>query len=318
MLNKELITGQSVLASLTDEQITAIETLSKNDENTVIAKKVAEIHKAYDDDIKEVTGKEKPTTMKTYDFLKKTLKESQDAAIKAKDLAANVETLKTEKASLEKQIKEGSNDVALKSRVAELEQSIKDSKSQVTKLQNDIVTTKESYEAKLKSEQESNTAIRLSVALAEVRNDVTLKDIPEAAKEALLENIEKDLLSKGKIEFREDKSIVFRDENDNIITNPNNLQNPYTAKEMYLDALKKSELVDEGREGKGGGAKPRGSDGKVTLDLGSAKSKHSAREQIRNYLIAEGVPQGSEEFQQQMVKIEMESNIGDLPMQDPS
>lgn len=39
MLTREIIVANAALAGLTDEQITAITTLSQNDENSVIAKK---------------------------------------------------------------------------------------------------------------------------------------------------------------------------------------------------------------------------------------------------------------------------------------
>ena len=44
MLKKEIIKANAILATLTDEQIAAIEKLSENDENAVIGKKTGEIH----------------------------------------------------------------------------------------------------------------------------------------------------------------------------------------------------------------------------------------------------------------------------------
>ena len=56
MLKKEILLANAALAGLTDEQITAIEQLSTNDENAVIAQKVGEIHRQYDDTILKATG----------------------------------------------------------------------------------------------------------------------------------------------------------------------------------------------------------------------------------------------------------------------
>lgn len=320
MLKKDLIVSQSVLKDLSDEQIKAIETLSENDENVVIGKKTAEIYKAIDDDIKEVTGLDRPASTKTYDFLKSTLKTNKEAADKAKTLEGEITTLKSEKLSLEKQIKEGSTDAALKTKINDLERDIKDKDAVVKKLQDDIVSTKSDYDKKLEAEQSRNIEIRLEAQLSEALGDVKLKEMSQFAKDSSLEKIKADILATGKVEFRKDSNgkeqIVFRDDQDNVITNPNNLQNPYTAKEMYVDALTKAELIDGGRKVAGGGGGGGGGD-KVTMNLSSAKSQHSAGEQIRSYLKAQGVPQGTDEFQEQFDKISTDNNISSLPMVDP-
>ena len=44
MLTKETLIANEALAGLTDEQITAITTLSQNDENTVIGQKFGEVY----------------------------------------------------------------------------------------------------------------------------------------------------------------------------------------------------------------------------------------------------------------------------------
>ena len=55
MLTKETIQANEVLAGLTPEQISAIEKLSKNDEDAVIGAKVGEIHRQYDETILKAT-----------------------------------------------------------------------------------------------------------------------------------------------------------------------------------------------------------------------------------------------------------------------
>ena len=64
MLTREILTANATLSGLTDEQITAITTLSQNDENSVIAKKTGEIYGALDADILEVSGITKNGTAK--------------------------------------------------------------------------------------------------------------------------------------------------------------------------------------------------------------------------------------------------------------
>ena len=50
-LTKELLTANAVLTGLTDEQITAITTLSQNDENSVIGSRIGEIYRQMDETI---------------------------------------------------------------------------------------------------------------------------------------------------------------------------------------------------------------------------------------------------------------------------
>ena len=71
MLTREILIANASLSGLSDEQITAITTLSQNDENSVIAKKTGEIYGALDADILEVSGIAKNGTEKTYDYAKR-------------------------------------------------------------------------------------------------------------------------------------------------------------------------------------------------------------------------------------------------------
>ena len=74
MLIKDVIKANEALKDLSDAQISAIETLSKNEEvsvlNSEIAAKTKELHSAYDADIKEILGLERPAGKKTYKWLK--------------------------------------------------------------------------------------------------------------------------------------------------------------------------------------------------------------------------------------------------------
>lgn len=59
MLTKDILIANTALASLTEEQIAAITTLSQNDENSVIAKRIGEIYGALDNDILDSAGIQK-------------------------------------------------------------------------------------------------------------------------------------------------------------------------------------------------------------------------------------------------------------------
>jgi hypothetical protein len=69
-INLEMLTA---IEGLNEDQKKAIVALSENDEKTVIDTKVAELYNGIDADVKAITGKEKPATIKTYEHLKKVL-----------------------------------------------------------------------------------------------------------------------------------------------------------------------------------------------------------------------------------------------------
>ena len=124
MLTREIITANAALSGLTDEQITAIVTLSQNDENSVIAKKTGEIYGALDNDVLEVSGIAKNGTEKTYEYTKRVIKEIKAKADDAARLQGQIDSLTKEKARLEKAIADGSADAetakALKQAKADL------------------------------------------------------------------------------------------------------------------------------------------------------------------------------------------------------
>lgn len=63
-LTRDILVANAALSGLTDEQISAITTLSQNDENSVIAKKTGEIYGNLDADILTASGVEKNGTEK--------------------------------------------------------------------------------------------------------------------------------------------------------------------------------------------------------------------------------------------------------------
>lgn len=63
-LTRDILVANAALSGLTDEQISAITTLSQNDENSVIAKKTGEIYGNLDADILAASGVEKNGTEK--------------------------------------------------------------------------------------------------------------------------------------------------------------------------------------------------------------------------------------------------------------
>ena len=113
MLTKDILIANTALASLTDEQIAAITTLSQNDENSVIAKRIGEIYGALDNDILDSAGIQKNGTEKTYDYLKRVLSELKGKISDTNTIKKQVEDLTKEKSRLEKAIAEGAGDAEI-------------------------------------------------------------------------------------------------------------------------------------------------------------------------------------------------------------
>ncbi len=319
MLTKEIIKSNPSLATLDDAQVAAIAELSKNDENTVIAAKTREIWDSVDDDIKVITGQEKPGTVKSYDHLKSVLAEYKDKADNSNsdELQSQINTLKTEKANLEKAIKDGNTDGALKAKVVQLEQQIGDKESTITKLRNDITTQEKDYQAKVAAEANKNVDLRFETAFAKALSQVKFKDgIPEVAINATINAAKATSKTIGKPEFQTDDKgndiIVFRDDKGILITDEKNLQRPLTASDIFTRNL--GEIVDAGKTQKGAGTgSGGGNESGVAIDLSSARTKTQADEIIRAQLQESGLKRGTTEFQDAYNEAYAENNVGELP-----
>lgn len=94
-LTAVLLRANAALAGLSDEQIAAIEELSRNDENTVIGTRIGELHGQYDTDVLTVTGIAKMQGEKSYDYVKRVLGDYKTKAASADQLNQTIATLET-------------------------------------------------------------------------------------------------------------------------------------------------------------------------------------------------------------------------------
>lgn len=291
MLTKELIKGSQVLSGLNDDQIAAIETLSRNDENAVIAQKIGEIHGRYDEDFKTVFGVDKPHGVKSYDFWKEKAKEIKAIADKAGD-TTEIDQLKTTISDLEKQIKDGKGDQAL---VAKLEKEKADYEKTIADLRQKYSTEenewKTKYEAKEKEVRESEVQRLFDTSIEGIK----FKDgIPESTQRALIAAAKKELLSSHDVEIETDqlgnKKLIFKKDGA-ILSNKANGLNPYTPKELITEHAAIKEVLFVGNKQTGTGTKP-GAPGKLVgeiIDVGTPKNKVEAMEAIKKGLAAQGI-----------------------------
>lgn len=311
MLTREIITANAALSGLTDEQITAIVTLSQNDENSVIAKKTGEIYGALDNDVLEVSGIAKNGTEKTYEYTKRVIKEIKAKADDAAKLQGQIDSLTKEKARLEKAIADGSADAetakALKQAKADLASITTQYNELNTKYNNAVADhEKEIFGIKVDNALQSASAgLKFKAGLPESVTRVILSQAAEKVKAMRPEAIDD---GKG------GKIIVFKGEDGAILRNPNNQLNPYTAAELLTKELEAMDVLDKGRKQQGGGTGNSGGsgDGKA-IDVTGAKTRTEAYDMIAASLMSQGMTVGSAQFDAAMSQAWKDNNISALP-----
>lgn len=311
MLTREIITANAALSGLTDEQITAIVTLSQNDENSVIAKKTGEIYGALDNDVLEVSGIAKNGTEKTYEYTKRVIKEIKAKADDAAKLQGQIDSLTKEKARLEKAIADGSADAetakALRQAKADLASITTQYNELNTKYNNAVADhEKEIFDIKVDNALQSASAgLKFKAGLPESVTRVILSQAAEKVKAMRPEAIDD---GKG------GKVIVFKGEDGAILRNPNNQLNPYTAAELLTKELEAMDVLDKGRKQQGGGTGNSGGsgDGKA-IDVTGAKTRTEAYDMIAASLMSQGMTVGSAQFDAAMSQAWKDNNIAALP-----
>lgn len=312
MLTKELIEKQEALKGLTQEQVTAIVTLSENDENVVIANKVSEFATRIEQDFEAVTGIKKDPNEKYYDYIKrggKTLKEHADQGGKVSEYQEKI-------TALEKQLKEKSSDPALKSRLDELQQQLTDEKARVSELQQLTEASKKDYEAKLGEKDSKFLEYRAQLELMEALKGKTPKaGLSQEVFGELVDVRIRSLLGKYTPELVQTSSgevMQWRDSEGKILNNEQNGLAPFTSKELALNEV--ADIIDAGKKQNGTGTssgKPSGSNRVISIN--GAKTKQEATEAIRQGLAAQGIAATDPKYQDAFDKAYKEVPA-DLPL----
>lgn len=331
MLTIELLKGNNATKDIPEATLLAIVDLSKNDENIVIGKKTKEIWDSVDKDIKDITGIEKPTNVKSFDFLKTTITDLGKKAEGAKDvesLKTQISDLEAEKVTLLDKIKKGSGDETLKARVSDLEKQIKDKDGEIETIRTSFATEKDELAKKLADHQKESMSLQLKQKFNEHMTSKGLKfkkmfEADDSAKKILQDQLNfktDNLINSLKPDFIDDgnggKQMVFRDADGQIMRNKDNNLNPFTAGELYQNHI--SELLEENRSQGGGGSGGSGGGGTPSvLDLSGAKSQMEANKLIVNHLMKiEGLAKTHPEFSKKQNEIFIENKIGNLPLRD--
>lgn len=320
MLTVDLLKKNDILKDLTPEQLAAIQTLSQNDESAIIAKKTREIYDFVDTEVEKASGLKKETSEKTSAFAARAITEMKKGGEGAKKLQEQIDSLKTEKSNLEKQLKEGKGDEALKTKVSELETTIADKEKRITDLEGQVTSTKADWEKKLNEANEKNTELALDFHFSKAKEGLKfLEHLPEAAVNATWNSIKQSVLAKGTPEFFDNNGVQdvrFRGKDGHPIANPENLQKPFTLSELSKLEAEKTGILDKGKNQGGAGTKGKGSGGNggSIVNISGAKTKKEATEAIKQGLLSKGISTSHPDYQKQYNEIYDENKVGDLPL----
>ena len=314
MLTVEMLQQNTQLSGLTVEQFNAIAEMSKNDENTVIGTKIGALHGQYDNDILSITGIEKNSGEKSYDYLKRVLNANKADLANFKETKKQLTTAQAKVTALEKQIAEGAQDETIK-------QQLKDARTQVTQLQNQLNTKQQEFETEKQKLQGQLQNTRIDYAFEAATSGLKFKSgITDGIQKTLLNAAKAEVLQRGTPEFQQNadgsQKLVFRGADGNILNNPKNNLNPYTFQELLMETSIK-DVVDTGRQQPGGGTGPLGGGGGGSvsvLDLSGMKTQVDADKAIENYLLSNGITRDSSEFAEQSMQLRSENNVASLPI----
>jgi hypothetical protein len=290
MLTESTLKANSVLATLTPEQISAITTLSQNDENQVIAGKYGEIYGGIDIVIEEITGEKKPQGVKTTDWTKTKLSDLKAKADKSGD-NTELDKLKTELAQAKEDAKNNSGDKTLKAEVDRLTKEVADERQRVKDLQENSTKTVKEWEEKVTAKDVEMINLKLDNEANAALAGMKFKDekiIPSDLRQIAINAAKAKILAENKADWIDDgnggKRLVFRDANGQVRNNPENKLEPFNFGELLSKEL--SAVVDNGHQQQGGGTKPpTGGGGGTTAkaDFSGVKSKTEATDRFNQH-----------------------------------
>ena len=314
MITKEMLQSDATLGSLSEEQIAAITTLSKNDEEAVIGGRFREVYNQLDETIARETGIPRNGDEKTYLYLERAAKTLAAKANSVEGLNVKINELTKERDRYKKAVEDGSADENLKKQLTQAQTDLNNVRQQYDALKGETDTLKQQHAAELLGLQVDNE-IRGSLSGIKMK-----AEFPQAVTDTILQQtIAK--VKAMKPEFIDDgkggKVLVFKGEDDAILRNPEDHLNPYTAGDLLKKELKAMGVLDEGRKAQGAGSTPPagGGGGGATVDISMARTQTEAQEIIAKQLMQQGMMNGSKEFDEAMKQAWVDNNVKALPIQ---
>lgn len=313
-ITKELIQANAAISNLSDEQINAIVTLSQNDENAVIAKKTGEIYGGLDADILAASGIAKNGTEKTFDYAKRVIGQIKSSADGVTGLNAQIESLTKEKARLEKVIADGGAD-------AETRKALKQAQTDLASVTKSYTDLKAEFDVEKGNHAKQIFGMKMDGEFANATAGLKYKaDLPQT----VVDVIRKQAIDKVKGMFpgyvddgNGGQKLIFKaSENGEILRNPENGLNPYTAAELVAKELTTMGVLETGRQQQGAGASVQHQPGATgSVDISGARTQNEAYEIIAKALMTQGKTVGSQAFDDAMQQAWKDNNVKALPIQ---
>lgn len=309
MLTQEILVANTELAGLTEAQINAIVALSKNDEDAVIGSRIGEIYRQMDATIENATGIKRNGDEKTYHYLERASAEMRERVKGVDDLTNQIKNLQTEKERLEKVIADGAGGEEVKKALDQAKRDLANVRNQYNSLKAEYETTKTNHMQEL-------MGIRIDTELTSATKGLQFKqgyeqNVVDVLINQTLQKIKN--MSPQYVDDGKGGQVLAFLENGQILRNPNNKLEPYTATELVERELKAMGVLDEGQQKpNGGGTKPpRLQNGRFVIS--DARTQIEATEMITKELCSQGLTKGSVEFEAKLQEIWRENNIKDLP-----
>lgn len=294
MLSIDLLKANEPLANLTDEQLRIITALSKRDEEQVMAKRIGELHSMYDVDIKEATGIDKGQGEKTYDYLKRAMKEKA-SSFNADEYTKKIEALEKEKEEL---LKKGDSKA-----VEELRKQLDEKAKKIEAIKDQHREALAQKEEELKSFNSKLEEYKVESKFSDALRGLKFNDtIPEPARKALIneaqgyvKGLQREWINEG------DKStLIFKNAEGEI------LRDKATLEPLGIDKLIGSRLAPilaEERKAAGAGSKGGGKVEVSGVDLTGVSSKVELTKAIQRHLIEKGIDRASTDFAKQQTEL---------------
>ena len=308
MITADILKANEHLAKLTDEQISSIVTLSTNDVNAEIGKKIGELYRQLDTTIDTSTGIARNGDEKTYNYIERAIKELKGGMPNADEMKGKIKTLTEEKTRLEALISEGSKDTETAKLLNQAKAELKSTKDLYIGLQTKFDEQAKTHKTELfglRVENELTNALNGLKFKAEIPANVTKTFVNAAISK--VKGLNPDYVD----DVNGGKRLVFRDSNGVAISNPTNLA-PYTAAELLGNELKDI-IAIKGAKGTGTQVGGGGSNND-TVTIGNARTQQEAMTIISKSLCAQGLTAGSKEYQTKLDAAWAENKVKSLPV----
>lgn len=307
MLTIETLKANNTLSGLTDEQFSAIATMSQADEQTVIDTRIGQLHGQYEADVLAVTGVSKNSGEKAYEYNKRVLSALKQNADKVATMETELNTTKANLAKVQKALEDGSQDATLK-------QQLKDAKTRAEGLETQLSELKATSAAeKVQLKQQYDNA-RINMAIDSAMSGYSFKDgITESLQKALMAQAKAEILNRGKAEIDDNGTVIFRNADGTVLTNSKNALKPYTISELLAESSIKDAL--QLTSGSGGGTREPGGNGgtSTSVSIAGARTQVEADEIIAKALMTQGLTADSNEYHEKFTEIRKAQNVSALP-----